>query len=264
MNRSVNILSSGLATLALIITVSSNLHAEPWLYVDDASGVLGKVDVSTGSVQIIGNLGATLTDIAFDPTGNLYGLSWTNFYTIDLTTGAATLVGPHGIGNATAMVFGPDGTAYSAGYSDNWLYTVNTQTGVGTKNHNTGYHGFGDLAFNGGNLFMSTDTYDLVKIDLTGHGTAQQVMPLGMTTLWGSDTAGDGFLYGVAGTSVYKFDLSAHTLTSMCNYAGHGLGAAYGASWYPTPEPSTVTMLSVGAISVLIFTLRRQKRVTRN
>ena len=82
------------------------------------------------------------------------------------------------------MVFGPDGTAYSAGYSDTWLYTINTQTGVGTKNHNTGYHGFGDLAFNGGNLFMCTDTYDLVKIDLAGHGSAQQVMPLGMTTLW--------------------------------------------------------------------------------
>lgn len=52
------------------------------------------IDPSDGSVTVIGALGVAIADIAFDSAGVLYGMGATThkLYTIDLGTGAATLV----------------------------------------------------------------------------------------------------------------------------------------------------------------------------
>ena len=41
----------------------------------------------------LAGIGAALTDIAFAPNGNLYGISFNNLYSINTSTGAATLIG---------------------------------------------------------------------------------------------------------------------------------------------------------------------------
>lgn len=67
--------------------------AAPVLWVNDTGGNIGTVDVATGTVTVIGNTHQTLVDIAFDPDGNLYGITFTQLFQINKTTAAATLVG---------------------------------------------------------------------------------------------------------------------------------------------------------------------------
>ena len=65
----------------LILTGMSNVVLSgPVLYVHDNAGKLATLDATTGSIDIIGDMGITMTDIAFSPTGDLYGISFGRFY----------------------------------------------------------------------------------------------------------------------------------------------------------------------------------------
>ena len=81
MAKMAGMLRALLITAPLIISLGAGIaHAVPVMHVDDSSGILGRVDVATGSVSVIGNMGVVMTDIAFNPTGQLFGLSFTGFY----------------------------------------------------------------------------------------------------------------------------------------------------------------------------------------
>ena len=71
---------AGLLRMLVVAVPLMNLgagiaHAVPVMHVDDAVGNLGTVDVATGSASVIGNMGVTMTDIAFSPTGQLFGVT---------------------------------------------------------------------------------------------------------------------------------------------------------------------------------------------
>src|SRR5436190_2757551 len=102
-----------LATAALAVTLSSGVLAAPILWVDDSDGTLGTVDVATGLATVIGQMPVVMTDIAFDPSGNLWGITFTELYRINQTTAGVTLVGSLGT-SANSLVFGADGTLYTA------------------------------------------------------------------------------------------------------------------------------------------------------
>ena len=115
--------------------------AKVTLWVDDASGEIGKVDVGTGAVTLVGNSGHILTDIAFDTSGNLFGIDQTNLYRINAATGAATVIGalnpaiptvPSNIGQipANSLVFSSSGTLYTA---TNQLYRIDPSTGADSR-----------------------------------------------------------------------------------------------------------------------------------
>ena len=76
----------------LFMSIVRAASAAPILWVDDSSGNLGTVDVATGTVHVIGNTGHILTDIAFDPSGNLFGITFGQLFRIDKNTAAATLI----------------------------------------------------------------------------------------------------------------------------------------------------------------------------
>src|SRR5436305_498756 len=119
-----------LVSMALTISIA---QATPVIYIDDSDGILGKVDVPTGNVTVIGNMGVVLTDIAFAPNGDLYGLSFTNLYKINATNANVTLIGLTGVSDANSLVFGADGKLYAAGIVSKNLYQVNPITGVATS-----------------------------------------------------------------------------------------------------------------------------------
>ena len=139
-------------SLTLILNAGS-LNAAPVLWVGDIFGTLGTVDVATGDVTIIGKMEKTMTDIAFDPSGNLYGIDGVRLYSIDKTIAAITLIG--GPVFANSLVFGSDGTLYTATSS---LLTVDPTTGSSTLIGSGGdpYNSSGDLAFIGGELYLSS------------------------------------------------------------------------------------------------------------
>ena len=147
-------------------------HAAPTLWVSTGGAQLATVDVATGTTSLIGSTGIALTDIAFSPTGDLYGISFSSLYTVNSSTGATTLVGGLGSvsGTANALVFGSDGTLYMAGSS---LYSVNTLTGAASAIGSIGFQSGGDLAFIGGDLYMASNGNQLIGVDTaTGAGTS--------------------------------------------------------------------------------------------
>jgi hypothetical protein len=75
--------------------------AGPKIYITDAAGRLATVTLGTYTVRIIGSEGVVLTDIGFNSKDHqLYGVSFTSLYRLNLTTGRATFVGNLGIPDA--------------------------------------------------------------------------------------------------------------------------------------------------------------------
>ncbi len=242
--------------LAILFTLSISIpltYAGPTMWVDDVYGNIGTVDVSTGTTTVIGNAGVQLTDIAFDGSGNLYGITFDTLYSINKTTAAAAPIGNLGVGqDVNGLTFSSGGTLYASGASGN-LYTVNTSTGAATALFDTGFASGGDLAFNNGVLYYTDGTH-LLSIDLTAE-TASSIGVIGPYPVYGLATLDDGMLYAAANTSIYSVNTTtgAGTLTTTFS----GLGQAWGATTLPIPEPSTFLLLVAGLAGIGFLRRRR-------
>ncbi|MGN7869101.1 hypothetical protein [Paracoccus sp. 22332] len=243
-------------TTAFFLAMAATPALSATMHVHDSNGMLGTVDTTTGAVSVIGDMGVVMTDIAFDPTGNLYGMSFTSLYRIDPGSGVSTLIGAHGISSGNALVFGADGTLYGAGNATTNIYTLNTMTGVGSSLGSIGFYSGGDLAFVGSDFYLASSANQLVKIDLGNPGGTAAVGSFGVSDVFGLATAPGGRLYGVAGTSIYEVDVTTGLATNPLSFAGHGLGIAYGQSFYtesgaepaPVPVPPAGVLLAGGLV----------------
>ncbi|TWT44926.1 hypothetical protein RAS1_13460 [Phycisphaerae bacterium RAS1] len=245
-----------LAWLPLAMCVSEAALGDPILWISDITGRLGTVDVATGQSQVIGPEGVFITDIAFDAQGDLWGVSFTNLYRINTDTGAATLVGATGIPGGNALVFGSDGTLYACGAQSTSLYTVNTTTGAASAIGDVGAQSSGDLAFFAGDMYLSSATDQLVRIDLRPvSGTP--IGPFGFHNVFGMARGDDGVLYGVAGTDVFSIDVATGQGTLVVDYAGGALRGASGTAFVlEAPEPGTAVLL----LAATLIGLRRRQR----
>jgi len=255
-----------LPTLISGLLAAGSVGAAPVLWVDDSAGRLGKVDVATGTVTMVGNMGVVMTDIAFDPSGQLYGISFGSLYRINSTTAVPTLIGSLGT-TLNSLVFSSTGTLYAANSN---LYTLNTATGAATLIGHGGasYSSSGDLAFVGGNLYLSSTlpTSDsLMRLD-TATGAATVVGPIGHSAVFGLATDNNINLYGVAGTSVYSINTGTGAGSLLVGYGGQTLGAANGTAFFseaapPVPEPQTYALLLAG-LGVIGLAARRRSSGT--
>lgn len=106
-----------------------------------------------GAQTLVGSLGISgCADLAFAGT-SLRGVTFTKFLTINPTTGAVTASKTHGFNDLNALLAGPSGTFYSAGFKNfgqggNFV-RINGSTGVGTKvgTFGAGLTSAGDFAF---------------------------------------------------------------------------------------------------------------------
>jgi len=164
-------------------------------------------------------------------SGRLYGAVFsgpsgaTKLYSIDITTGAATEIGPIGFNAISAMAFDVSGTLYAVGRrpSDGTsvLLTINTTTGAGTQVGPTGVEtlGFGDsvadISFrhSDGALYAYLEAGDgLGRIDKsTGVATA-----LGGT---GVSCCGNGIAFSPEDVLFHSNEDSLHILNQITGQA---------------------------------------------
>jgi hypothetical protein len=248
---------------AILVVLSSVVIAGPILWVGDSSGNLGKVDVATGNVTVVGNMGFAMTDIAFDTNGNLYGTTFSDLYSIDSSSGTSTHIGIHSLG-VNSLVFDAAGTLYAA---SSQLFTINVGTAATTLigNGSDSYSSSGDLAFVGGELYLSSSNSGndkLVKLD-TGTGAGTNVGDIGYPNVYGLATNNNIDLYGLSGFNILNVNVGTGAGAIVSNYSGKGLGIAWGSSFYAeagassVPEPST---LAIFALSIIGFASQKLKK----
>jgi hypothetical protein len=190
-----------------------------------------------------------MSDIAFSPTGDLYGISFSSLYRIDRNTAAIALIGGLGAvsGTANALVFRADGTLYMSGDT---LYTVNTSNGATTAvGSGIGFQSAGDLAFVGGNLYMAASDNSLVNVN-TGTGVGTLIGGIGFSGVFGLASPDNVALYGMANNDVISINVGtgAGTLVSTFNPPlGFAAGSAFlSEAGAPVPEPTTLALLGLG------------------
>jgi len=223
--------SVSLAGVNFTATPSSTIF-----YVIDDANQLAALDMAARTVTMIGNTGVFLNDIAFDPAGNLFGISGDQLYRIDLATAAVTPVpNPLTVGDTTSLEFYRDGTLYTANTS---LCNVNPLTGIAAVIGSAGdsYKSSGDLAFLGSQLYL-TSTYNLASDSLvrlnpaTGAGTF--IGPIGFVNVYGLASNDDVTLYGFAGSKVIKIDPVAGAGSLFWDTNGaSGLSSINGAAFH--------------------------------
>lgn len=232
--------------------------AAPTMYVDDSNGRLGTVNVATGAVNLIGSMGIVMTDIAFDPSGHLLGISYFSLYSINPKTAAVSFIGNHSIASGNALVFASDGALYGAGGSTSSLFKIDPITGTSTSLGNMGFSSGGDLAFNNGHLYLASTANQLVDVNLSNLSETSAVGGFGVSGVLGLATGDDNSLYAVANTTIYTVDTVSGLVTNPVHFGGSGLGVAFGQAVAPIPEPETYAMLLAGLGLVVVIASRKR------
>lgn len=145
---------------------SNILFSQQLCYIARGNQVF-KLDIEACSAELIGTSNIALTDIALTPSSNLYGIDFYNFYKVNTTNGALTLI-------STIGAFG-SGFNSLVGYNDNYvlgvrntggLYKIHTSTGDTTLIGMLGYYPAGDITFYKGSYYMADIMNQLIRFKL--------------------------------------------------------------------------------------------------
>ncbi len=267
-----------LVGIGVVWALATPLQAQELLYAATGSrgvnGVLYTVDPTTAVFTQVGPIlaGASplgITGLAFDPlNGLLYGVtglespnSPRTLVTINPATGAASVIGslidPFGSVGLGDISFRSDGTLF--GYSGSTLYTVNLSTGGLTAVGSSGNGGEGDaLAFSPtGTLYSSNsgpsgtlDTLDPSNGALTTGPTLTNAPQSFRINAFAIDAAGVLFGSNNSQTTPDRTVslISINTTTGSITNIGLLPNNSDAIAFTVVPEPSTWTMLAIGAL----------------
>ncbi len=276
--------------LVLVLTATQNVVANT-----DTLFVMGRIPNSSDttllsgtiapfSVTPVGTDAGRFSGIDFEPgTGTFFassgdgGPNAKSLFTIDTGTGAATLVGPFGIGPSDPpiadLAFGTDGTLYGAGFTD--LYEINTGTGMATV---VGSFVPGGFSFPDGIEALAVDpttgilygmewrNSGLYTIDtssgaatligtFTDFSTPSLLVPAGM----GIDSTGNFFVSIGGGIGdIYSLDLDTFTSTLV----GNAFNGSVTDIAFLIPEPTGIALALLG-LTLSCSCIRRKKATVR-
>jgi hypothetical protein len=180
--------------LVLVVSVSAFAQGGMLYGVDISADQLGTIDRNTAAFTPIGPNGAgvvALTGLAYDANQDvLYAIQpgSPSLYTVNQSSGLATLVGPTLLGNANGLAFDPNANLLYAADLGNALYTLNVLTGNATLVAPiTGAGAIEGLGFDSatGTLYGLSDSLDKVVTISTSTGVATPLpTTLPSTGLW--------------------------------------------------------------------------------
>lgn len=242
--------------------------ATPLIYVSTGWHELGTINPETREMKVVGHTTSgdqnlAFTDIAFAPNGKLYGVTFTHLYVVDPTTGNSSLVGALGVNGANALEIDADGIAYMARYNSRQLYEIDLFTGAASDLGYTGYESSGDLAFFDGELYLTSTTENLIKIDL-GTVSGSKVGYHGKDDLYGLVGTDEG-LYGLgygSNSNLFKFNHYTGQANWQFSTGSAFMNDVYGATyWTGTEVPEPVAGLMTGfGLAATAMVRRRRKR----
>ena len=191
------------------------------LYAADSNANLLTLNTSNGSTTSSVSVAIGVAAISVRSDGVLFGTNSTSLYTINPTTGAATLIGSLGISGATYfdLRFDTSGHLYftSDSGSTATLYSINTTSGAATLIGSIGA-AVGVLDYENGTLYgvtLGPATQQLYTINPT----------TGAGTLAGTVTGAPGPIYGLATMDAAAVpEPSAAILGSFTCLVGLGYG----------------------------------------
>lgn len=252
-----------------IAALPAGLWAGPILYaIDDTTNSLLTIDPSTFAISVVGSTGVgagDFGDLTYDSNhGVMYwdsGRGDNSIYTLNLGTGAATLVGATGLTDLFGLAYDTANNTLYGSTSGGAFYSIDTTSGTPTLvGNNSNYTG--GLAYNATNDTM----YEYVA----GSGTLYSIdLGTGAATLVSS---GPGFINDGAftwdpvsgifwvdewGGKVDQLNSAFTSETTVATYTDNLDGIAF-AGGSAIPEPGTVGFIAAGLAS--LAALRRARR----
>ena len=249
-------------TIALV-TFGANESVFADLY-GESGGFLYGIEKANGATTLIGPGSIAITGgIAFDPsTDNLYGESGGFSFGIDKSDGATSLIGPGSIAITGGIAFDPS-TDNLYGESGGFSFGIDKSDGA------TSLIGPGSIAITGGIAFdPSTDnlygesggfSFGIDKSD----GATSLIGPGSIAITGGIafDPSTDN-LYGESGGFLYTID-KANGATTLIGPGSIAITGGIAFAPLAVPEPSSLVLLTSGAIGLIGYKWCRTQKATR-
>jgi hypothetical protein len=196
-----------------LVVASVGARAEVFYTVKESTDTLYTIDTSTLVLTPIGALGVPFDfgDLAFDTSTNTmymsngWGSNPSNLYKVNLTTGAATLVGSTGVVGLFGLTYDPTTNKLfsSISTSGTGFYEVNKATGVATFIGNPGVYldGLTYVGSTGDIAGLYAGPGSLHKVDRATGGSS-------LLSAGGGFVNNCGIAWGAATNTIYSIDWS--------------------------------------------------------
>ena len=155
--------------LVFVLTITAIPEASQGsvMYSGDSARKLWTTDLSNGNSVLVGTMQQLMFDIAFDGSGDLFGVSSAgSLYRINPANAVTSLIGSGlGVGVVNALEYSAtDSQMYGANQSGGF-FSINTVTGVATSIGSGSPGAGGDLAEDAAGVMYMSSINTLVKVD---------------------------------------------------------------------------------------------------